>query len=341
MRGARGAPGERGEWRTQRLQKTLAGQAEVSGIGLHTGRRSRVRILPAPPDHGLLLRRTDRRPPVDIPARAAFLVGSERCTALGAGGASVLTVEHLLAALAGLEVDNALVEVEGDEVPGVDGSARPFVEAILGVGLAEQAALRRVRRLMRAVWVADEGRLVMAMPAQQFSVAFAFVSDHPGLEDQYAEFSLDPETFVRELAGARTVAFRTEVEELRRRGLGLGARPDGVVLVGPGGVENPLRYPDEVVRHKILDVVGDLALVGPLSARILAVRSGHRLTHELARRIEQQFARGREVDGHRASAGRAGDMAAGAPPLPVPAGGSGSRAGGGAARGGPEECFHQ
>lgn len=257
------------------------------GVGLHTGRPARVVVRPAPPDHGLVLRRVDVQPPVTLPAQVGFLAPARRCTALGFGEVTVLTVEHLLAALAGLGVDNALIEVEGPEVPALDGSALPFVEAMQQAGLVELGECRRMRRLARAVWAGDAaaGAFAVAMPAERFSVTYAFISDHPGLADQFAAFDILPEVFAREVAPARTVAFREEVEALLREGLGRGGSRENVVLVGPAGVEGKLRFADEVVRHKVLDLVGDLALAGPLSARVIAVRSGHRLAHELARRI--------------------------------------------------------
>ena len=271
-------------------QKTLAREAVLSGTGLHTGQASRVVLRPAPADHGRVVRRVDVQPPVAIPVRPDSVVASRRCTALGRDGVQVLTVEHLLAALSGMGVDNILVDVDGPEVPGLDNSAAPFVEAIQQSGLVEQDAPRRVRRLKRSIWVADaeRGGLVLAMPADRLTVAYAFVSDRPALPDQYAEFVVTPEVFARELAPARTVAFLDELERLRREGLGLGGRAEHLVVVGPDGVQGQLRFADEVVRHKILDLVGDLALAGPLEARVIAVRSGHRLTQELVRRIVQQ-----------------------------------------------------
>ena len=271
-------------------QTTLGEPVALSGTGLHTGRPARVVLRPAPEDHGRVLRRVDLDPPMDIPVHPQAVLSSRRCTALGRNGAQVMTVEHLLAALAGLEVDNVLVEVEGPEIPALDNSAAPFVEAIGRAGVVEQSAPRRVRRLRRAVWAgqAAEGRLAVALPSASLTVACAFISDRPALGDQYAEFELTPEVFVREVAPARTVAFLDEVQALREQGLGLGGRAETVVLVGPDGVQGPLRFPDEVVRHKILDLLGDLALAGPLAARVIAIRSGHGLIQELARRIVEQ-----------------------------------------------------
>ena len=271
-------------------QRTLAREVKLEGAGLHTGQPCRLRLGPAPPDSGWQLRRVDVRPPVTIPVGPQAVVAAPRCTALGVDGVQVMTVEHLFAALSGLAVDNVAIEVDGPEVPALDNSALPFVQAVLEAGLQDQPAPRRVRRLRRAVWVleAERGQMAVAMPCHELRVAYAFVSDRPALEDQYGEFAVRPQTFARELAPARTVAFLDEVQELRRRGLGLGGTADSVVLVGPQGYAGPLRFADEVVRHKILDLVGDLALAGAVRARVLAVRSGHRLHHQLARRILQE-----------------------------------------------------
>ena len=268
-------------------QTTLATDVTLEGIGLHTGKPARVRLSGAPEDHGRVLVRTDVDPPVPIPVSVRCRLDVPRCTALGAGGVSVMTVEHLLAALAGMGVDNVRIEVDGPELPALDGSALPWVEAIERAGLAVQSAPRRIRRLPRAVWVGDAERFIAAMPWPELCVSFAFISDRPGLGDQFAEFTVTPEVFRAEIAPARTVAFADEVHELQARGLGLGGHLDNVLLIGDEGPVNGFRLPDEVARHKILDIIGDLALAGPVAARVVAVRAGHALTAQLVEAMER------------------------------------------------------
>lgn len=270
-------------------QRTLAADVELEGPGLHTGRHARVRLVPAPEDHGRVLVRVDVDPPAAIPVSARHRLPIPRCTALGAGGVSVMTVEHLLAALAGMGVDNVRIEVEGPELPALDGSALPYVHAIERAGLVEQRAPRRIRALRRALWEAEGDRFVAAIPWPELRVSYAFMSDRPRLADQFVEFTVTPEVFRAEIAPARTVAFLDEVRDLRARGLGLGGRPDNVLVIGDQGPVGELRLPDEVARHKVLDLVGDLALAGPVVARVVAVRAGHELSARLARAMEQAW----------------------------------------------------
>lgn len=269
-------------------QHTLAAPLSFEGVGLHTGRHSRIRLLPAPPDHGVAFIRVDRKPGVLLAARPQALVSTPRCTALGEGDqAVVLTVEHLMAALAGMAVDNVRVEVEGDEIPALDGSALPYARAIGQVGRRRQEAPRRIRRIPagRCLRVEDGTAWIAATTAQTLEVGYTFRSTRPGVATQSVRFIIEPETFLREVAPARTVAFVDEVAQLRAMGLGLGGRLDNVVLLGPEGPVTPLRFDDEVARHKVLDLVGDLALAGPLVARVEAEGSGHRLTARLVRRM--------------------------------------------------------
>lgn len=268
-------------------QRTLASAVIVRGIGLHTGIPAEVRLSPAPKDHGWVLVRTDVEPPAVIPVSVRHRVETPRCTALGLGGVTVMTVEHLLATLMALGVDNVRVEVRGPELPILDGSAAGWVEALDRAGLVEQAAPRRLRRLSRAIWVGDADRFAAAIPWRDLRVSFAFISDHPGLGDQFAELTVTPETFRREIAPARTVAFAAEVERLRAQGLGLGGSLDNVLLVADDGPVGGFRLADEVARHKLLDLIGDLALAGPLAARVVAVRGNHALTARLVEAMEQ------------------------------------------------------
>ncbi len=270
-------------------QRTLARAVSLEGIGLHTGRAVRLTLRPAPPGSGVTFRRVDLPGAPEVPARVESVVDTRRATVLGRGEARVSTVEHLLSALHGLGVDNALVEVDAEEVPAADGSALPFCQLIAQAGLQEQEAVRPLQELTKPVWVAEGGALLSAVPAPAgvFTVRVIFTNDrrHPALTDQLWEGSIDPERYQQEIAPARTFGFLSELEALRQAGLGLGATPENAIAIGDEGVLTPLRFPDELVRHKVLDLVGDLSLVGPFSAHLVGIRTSHRLNHRLAQEL--------------------------------------------------------
>ncbi|MBE3574928.1 MAG: UDP-3-O-[3-hydroxymyristoyl] N-acetylglucosamine deacetylase [Firmicutes bacterium] len=267
-------------------QHTLRQKVEYTGRGLHTGQPARLRLLPASPGEGITFYRMDLAGRPSIPARPEAVLSTMRCTTLGwEESTTVRTVEHLLAALAGLGVDNVRVELWGPEIPAGDGSAQAFVDLLDQAGLQGQGVARRVRRLLQPVWASNGSAYIVALPAPVLKISFLFTNPNPAVGNLYAEYTPVPEVFRRELAPARTVAFLEELEALRRQGLANGGSEDMAVVVGPGGYVNARRFPDEIVRHKILDVMGDLALVGPLAAHIIALRSGHTLDVELARKI--------------------------------------------------------
>ncbi len=267
-------------------QKTLAGIVEVEGIGLHTGRPSRVAIRPAAEGAGIVFVRVDRGHAA-IPAAARLLNGTSLSTTLSHGADSVATVEHVLSALVGLGVDNARVEVDGPEVPILDGSSRPFVDLIMNAGLRTQAAPRRFLALMRPVRVKDGDKEILALPANDLQVTYAIDFPHPAIGYQAATTRVEAATYATEIAPARTFCLMREVEAMRRAGLARGGSLDNAVVVGETGVVNgTLRFPDEFVRHKVLDLIGDLALLGaPLRAHVIAFKAGHRLHAALVRRI--------------------------------------------------------
>jgi UDP-3-O-[3-hydroxymyristoyl] N-acetylglucosamine deacetylase len=267
------------------LQRTIAAAVACSGTGLHTGAPARVRLLPAPEDAGIAIVREIGGRRVEIPARPECVVSMERATTLAREGACAATVEHLLAALYGLGVDNLRAELDGPELPALDGSAAPWVELLRRAGAREQAAARRVLALAREIEVREGERWIRAEPARALAVSYAIDYAHPAVGRQ--ELSIegdDPERFADEIAPARTFGFASELGSLREAGLARGGSLDCAVLVGERGVVNPggLRFADELVRHKILDLYGDLALLGArLRARVRVERGGHRLHQAL------------------------------------------------------------
>lgn len=259
------------------VQQTLKTVIDCRGIGLHSGRRIAMRLAPGAPDSGIVFRRTDRSGEV----RAVWenAVKSPRCTVLSNGeGMTVSTVEHLMAAFAGMAVDNAIVELDGPEAPIMDGSAAPFVFLIECAGLAEQNAPRRFIKVLRPVGVGGDGATAALVPDDGFSMSFRIEFDNSAIRCQRKSLVIDAATFKAELSLARTFGLLDEVDRLRAAGLARGGSLDNVIVVTGDRVLNRggLRYDDEFVRHKLLDALGDLYLAGaPLVGRFCGVRSGH------------------------------------------------------------------
>lgn len=271
-------------------QKTLAEAVELEGTGLHTGCEARVRIAPAGADEGIVFVRRDLPEVPRIPARADCVASTERETTLGQGETAVHTVEHLLAAAYGMGIENLKVEVFGPEVPILDGSARPFVEAFRRVGVKILGAPRRVFRIREPVWLALGEAKIVALPDPQFRVSFTL--DYPGtsIGTQYLSTPIAPEAFAEEIAPARTFCLEEEVEALRKAGLIQGGSLANALVFGKDGPinEEGERLPNEPVRHKILDLVGDLALLGaPLAGHFICVRAGHNLNVRLTRKLDE------------------------------------------------------
>jgi UDP-3-O-[3-hydroxymyristoyl] N-acetylglucosamine deacetylase len=265
-------------------QRTIAAAVACAGTGLHTGAPVRVRLLPAPEDAGIAIARAVDGRRVEIAARSGCVVPGERATTLAREGVCAATVEHLLAALHGLGVDNLLAELDGPELPALDGSAAPWVELVQRAGVREQAAEPRELVLERPLELRLGRGWIRAEPAAGLALSYAIDFDHPAVGRQELSIEHDQERFTREIAPARTFAFASELGALRDAGLARGGSLACGVLVGERGIVNPegLRFPDELVRHKILDLYGDLALLGVrLRARVRVERGGHRLHQAL------------------------------------------------------------
>jgi UDP-3-O-[3-hydroxymyristoyl] N-acetylglucosamine deacetylase len=261
-------------------QRTLKQRASLEGVGLHSGAKVRVTLAPAPADAGIVFERIDMAPRVEIPALAERVVDTTLNTSLGVGDVRVGTVEHLLAALAGCGIDNVRIEVEGPEIPILDGSAAPFVQLVHDAGVHEQRATRRYLLVSKPVVVQDGDKSARLLPSRRFSVSYT-------ISDQRYRVELSERAFQREIARARTFGFKRDVERLHKAGLARGGSLENAVVVDDFNILNPegLRYPDEFVRHKILDAIGDLALIGmPIIGHLEAVKSGHALNYQLVRK---------------------------------------------------------
>jgi len=266
-------------------QRTLKQRATMSGTGLHSGECVRLTLAPAPVDSGVIFAREG----VEIPALSEFVVDTTMNTSLGRGRVRIGTVEHLMAALAGCGIDNARIEVEGPEIPIADGSSEPFVALIREAGVHEQRAARRYLMVRKAVTASDGDKLARLSPARgRFSVSYTIDFRHPLISDQHLKLDVTEKSFQKEIARARTFGFKRDVERLHTAGLALGGSLGNAVVVDDFNILNPegLRYPDEFVRHKILDALGDLSLIGvPVIGNFTAVKSGHALNQQLVRKI--------------------------------------------------------
>ena len=268
-------------------QQTVAGQASCAGQALHSGDRVSMTLLPAPPESGLIFRRLDLPGRPSVRAAVETVVDTRRCLSIGSDDWRIGTIEHFLAAAHGLGLDNALVELDGPELPAGDGSALFFTNLIRQAGLAPQERPRRYRVAAEPVWVEENGSYLVLLPPEcpGLTVSYTFSADERAIGAHYRRFRLGIDDFTGEIAPARTIAFIEEIEALRREGLAQSNDTELVVVVGPEGYLNERRFPDEVVRHKILDLMGDLFLLGPLHGQLIAIRSGHRLNHRLAQEL--------------------------------------------------------
>jgi UDP-3-O-[3-hydroxymyristoyl] N-acetylglucosamine deacetylase len=287
-------------------QQTIAEKVSCTGTGLHTGEPVQLTLLPARADTGVVIVRNDRERSVEIPARAAAVSSTRNATTLGRDGETVATVEHLLAALSGLGVDNARVVVEGPEIPVMDGSSASFVYLIRSAGIYVQRERRQVLRFRRPVEVRDGERRIRVEPAHDFRVSYAIDFDHPAVgRQEFCVEGCDPGVFEREIAGARTFGFLREVRAMWDAGFGKGGSLDNTVVLDDERVVNPggLRWPDEFVRHKVLDLYGDLALLGlPVQGHVHVERGGHSLHLKLVSAILADAGAWRVQGGERVSA---------------------------------------
>ncbi|MBQ0797291.1 MULTISPECIES: UDP-3-O-acyl-N-acetylglucosamine deacetylase [Zhongshania] len=265
-------------------QRTLRNTIRATGIGLHTGEKVYLTLKPAPVDTGVIFRRTDLNPVVEIHARAENVGDTTLSTTLMNGDVRVSTVEHLLSAMAGLGIDNAYVEVSSSEVPIMDGSAGPFVFLIQSAGIEEQNAPKKFIRIKRPVTVKDGDKVASFLPFDGFKVSFTIDFDHPVFKDRtgHAELDFSSTSFVKEVSRARTFGFMHEIEYLRSKGLAQGGSVDNAIVVDEYRIlnEDGLRYEDEFVKHKVLDAIGDLYLLGTsLIGEFKAHKSGHGLNN--------------------------------------------------------------
>jgi UDP-3-O-[3-hydroxymyristoyl] N-acetylglucosamine deacetylase len=274
-------------------QRTLKNVIRATGVGLHTGEKVYLTLRPAGPDTGIVFRRVDLPEPVDIPAKAENVGDTRLSTTLVKDGVRISTVEHLLSAFAGLGVDNAYVDVSAPEVPIMDGSAGPFVFLIQSAGMEEQGVPKRYIRILKPVEVKDGDKIARFDPFEGFKVRFGIDFDHPAIDGRSNEAEMDfsSTSFVKEVSRARTFGFLRDIETLRENGLALGGSMENAIVVDDFRVlnEDGLRYHDEFVKHKILDAIGDLYLLGhSLIGAFTGYKSGHALNNHLLKTLMAQ-----------------------------------------------------
>ncbi|MDR2195722.1 MAG: UDP-3-O-acyl-N-acetylglucosamine deacetylase [Gallionellaceae bacterium] len=271
-------------------QRTLKNPVQVTGVGLHTGERVDLALRPAPVDSGIIFRRVDLAPAVEIRAEAHAVKDTRLSTCMEANGARVATIEHLMSALAGLGVDNAIVELTSAEVPIMDGSAGTFIFLLQSAGIAEQSAPKKFIRILKPMEIHDGDKWVRFDPFDGYKLSFQINFSHPVFTatKQDVVVDLGEDSYIREVSRARTFGFMQEVEALRAQGLALGGNLDNAIVMDEYRVINPdgLRFEDEFVRHKVLDAIGDLYLLGhPVIGQYTAYKSGHALNNALARAL--------------------------------------------------------
>lgn len=296
-------------------QRTISKEFKLSGVGLHKGTHVNVHFKPAGPNEGIRFIR------VDIPGKPVIQLGEScvvtdpnitRCTAISNHDVMIVTVEHLTSVLWGVGIDNLTIEIDGEELPGLDGSGLEYLKAFKNAGIQEQNAPKNAYRIREPIGVSQDGSSLLITPADDFRISYTLNYDHPGLQSQYYSLILDEKSFEREIAPCRTFVLERETKALMAQGLGKGANHVNTLIVGDNGVlGNTLRFPDEFVRHKILDCIGDLFLLGfPIRGHIFAIKSGHALNRQLLKKIAEQkkrydsqgsvyqpeFAEGKEID---------------------------------------------
>jgi UDP-3-O-[3-hydroxymyristoyl] N-acetylglucosamine deacetylase/3-hydroxyacyl-[acyl-carrier-protein] dehydratase len=273
-------------------QKTIASQVSLSGVGIHTGNKVNVTFKPAPASSGVVFIRTDIPGTSRIQANVGSFLASKfsRRSSIGNNGAEVQTIEHLMSALSSLGIDNIDVEIDNNELPGLDGSAIKFVEAFEKAGIVQQEQEKYIHVIKEPISIEDGSSSITVVPAKEFKISYTLDYDHPMLEAQFLEICVNAGSFKAEIAPARTFCLEGEASELQNQGLGLGANYENTLVVGKAGViKNKLRFKDEFVRHKILDLIGDLCLVGcPIQGHVIALKSGHSLNLKIAQQIYEQ-----------------------------------------------------
>jgi len=274
------------------VQQTLKKEIVVQGISLHSGKDAEIRLIPAAENTGIVFYRADLDKKIKISAEPASVVNLIRNTTIGSKEikeAKISTIEHLMAAIWGSGIDNLEIEVSGPEIPVIDGSAFPYYQEMIKSGLKKQQAKRKVYQIEETIFAREEDSYIAIFPYDGFKISYTLDYDHPVIGSSYFEFDAAKMNFAEEISKARTFGFAFEIEKLHEQGLALGGSLDNAILIEETKTVNSLRFENEFVRHKILDVVGDMFLNGRIRGHIMAVKSGHRLHVKLAEKIREKM----------------------------------------------------
>ena len=266
-------------------QQTIAKEAVYTGVGLHSGKEVHMRLLPAPVDTGIVFVRTDIEGQPTVRALASNVTATVRATTIEENGVKFFTIEHLMSSFQAARIDNCRVELDAEEPPVADGAALVFLQLLESAGIKEQEKERKETVIDRVYRVDDGDRFVMVLPYDGLRVSFTSLNPHPLVGTQYCDVILEGDAYRKEIAPARTIAYEKEIEALRQMGLGLGGTLENVIVYSDEKWLNTLRFPDELVRHKVLDVLGDLRLAGLIRGHVIAVKSAHALNTQLAKKI--------------------------------------------------------
>lgn len=270
----------------KRNQYTLEKPISFKGNGLHSGLPVHLTMRPAPVNTGIVFRRVDLPKTPEVPAKSEFVTNTLRATTLERGAAKVFTVEHLLSALFALRVDNCILEMDSPEPPVADGGALTFSKMILEAGILAQEEMIDILTLNTSVSVYEDNKFITALPYDGLRITFTSINPHPLLGTQMKDLIIDQETYVKEIAPARTIGFTWELDAMKKMGLGKGGTLENALVYSETDCLSELKFPDELVRHKILDILGDISLTGPLHAHIIAVLGSHKLNAALAAKLK-------------------------------------------------------
>lgn len=270
----------------KRNQHTIGKDVTYKGLGLHSGMPVTMTMHPAAPGAGIIFKRSDLPGGPEVPAQSRYITNTLRATTLEKGEAKVFTVEHVLSALYALQIDNCVIEMDSPEPPVGDGSAKTFCDMVQEAGVETQDEMIPILTLDTSAAVYEDNKFITALPYDGLRITFTSINPHPLLGTQMRDVVIDHDSYMKEIAPARTIGFTWELEAMRKMGLGKGGTLENAVVYSETECLSQLRFPDELVRHKILDILGDISLVGPLHAHIIAVLGSHKLNAELSEKLQ-------------------------------------------------------
>lgn len=270
----------------KRNQHTIGKDVTHKGLGLHSGMPVTMTMHPAAPGAGIIFKRSDLPGGPEVPAQSRYITNTLRATTLEKGEAKVFTVEHVLSALYALQIDNCVIEMDSPEPPVGDGSAKTFCDMVQEAGIETQDEMIPILTLDTSAAVYEDNKFITALPYDGLRITFTSINPHPLLGTQMRDVVIDHDSYMKEIAPARTIGFTWELEAMRKMGLGKGGTLENAVVYSETECLSQLRFPDELVRHKILDILGDISLVGPLHAHIIAVLGSHKLNAELSEKLQ-------------------------------------------------------